>query len=142
MAGEQRSVTYDFSGRVVLVPGGSGGIGQAVTRAFAASGASVVIAGNSEHPDQMGELQAELGDTGERVSFSKADLLDEAAVERTVWTVVERHHRLDMLVNLVGGWSAGQPVTGLELATWRSMLDVNLNAAFLVSKYAARPMTQ
>ena len=55
-------------------------------------------------------------------------------------SVVAHHQRLDVLVNLVGGWVAGDPVTGLDLATWDRMLDLNAKPAFLLSKHAARAM--
>lgn len=140
-AGHRRT-QYDLSGRVAVIPGGLGGLGQSVVRAFAEAGAIAVAVGGGEHPGAVDTLRADLGDAGERVFFQRADVHDEAQVEALVWSVVERHHRLDVLVNLVGGWKAGQPVTGLELATWQSMLDQNLSTAFLLSKHAARPMVQ
>ncbi|HEU5438150.1 MAG TPA: SDR family oxidoreductase [Ktedonobacterales bacterium] len=134
---------YDLRGRVVLIPGGLGGIGQAVSRAFAAAGATVVIAGESERPAELDALRQSVGaNVSERVSFQPANVIDEASVEALVWTVVERHRRLDILVNLVGGWMAGQPVSALDLDTWQRMLDLNLRSAFLLAKHAARPMTQ
>lgn len=138
----QQRTHYDLSGRVAVIPGGLGGLGQAVIQAFVEAGATVVAVGSSEHTETIAKLRARLGEGSERFFFERADVGDEAQVEALVWSVVERHHRLDVLVNLVGGWQAGQPVTGLELATWRSMLDQNLNTAFLLSKHAARPMTQ
>lgn len=134
--------TYNLSGRVALVPGGLGGLGAAVTQAFARAGAQVVVSGSQERPDQLASLRAELGERADQVSFTQADALEEGQVERLVWSTVEQHGRLDILVNTVGGWAAGQPVTALERATWRRMLDINLETAFLLAKYAARPMQQ
>lgn len=133
---------YDLTGRVAVVPGGLGGLGQAVVQAFVEAGATVVAVGSAEHTETLANLRARLGDGGKRLHFERANVDDEAQVEAMVWSVVERHHRLDVLVNLVGGWAAGQPVTGLELPTWQRMLDENLNTAFLLSKHAARPMVQ
>lgn len=134
--------TYNLTGRVALVPGGLGGLGAGVTQAFARAGAQVVVSGSQERPDQLASLRTELGERADQVSFTQADALEEDQVERLVWSTVERHGRLDILVNTVGGWAAGQPVTALERATWRRMLDINLETAFLLSKYAARPMRQ
>lgn len=134
--------TYNLSGRVALAPGGLGGLGAAVTLAFARSGAVVVVSGSQERPDQLASLRADLGDLGEKVSFTQANALEEDQVERLVWSTVERHGRLDILINTVGGWAAGQPVTALDRATWSRMLDINLESAFLLAKYAARPMQQ
>lgn len=134
--------TYNLTGRVALVPGGLGGLGAAVTQAFARAGAAVVVSGSQERADQLASLKADLGDLAERVTFTQANALEEDQVERLVWSTVERHGRLDILVNTIGGWAAGQPVTALDRATWRRMLDINLEAAFLLAKYAARPMQQ
>lgn len=113
-----------------------------MTLAFARSGAVVVVSGSQERPDQLASLRADLGDLGEKVSFTQANALEEDQVERLVWSTVERHGRLDILINTVGGWAAGQPVTALDRATWSRMLDINLESAFLLAKYAARPMQQ
>lgn len=135
--------TYDLSGRVALIPGGLGGIGQAVARAFVGAGATVVVSASEPHPDAWEALRRGLSaEAAERLHFAAADVSDEAAVEALVWSVVESHHRLDILVNLVGGWAAGQPTHALETATWEHMLDLNLRTAFLLAKYASRPMLQ
>ncbi|MFI5273946.1 MAG: SDR family oxidoreductase [Ktedonobacterales bacterium] len=139
---KRRGNTYNLKGQVALIPGGLGGLGQAVTRAFVAAGAQVVVAAGAPHPTEWEALRTELGSAGERLHFEAADAGDEASVEALIWSVVERHHRLDALVNLVGGWAAGEPVTALDTTTWQRMLDLNLRTAFLLAKYAARPMTQ
>jgi NAD(P)-dependent dehydrogenase (short-subunit alcohol dehydrogenase family) len=54
--------------------------------------------------------------------------------------VVARYQRLDVWVNMVGGFAAGQMVNELGLDTWERMIRLNLRSAFLCSKYAARPM--
>ncbi len=137
-----RRTHYNLSGRVAVIPGGLGGLGQAVVQAFVEAGAIAVAVGSAEHAETIAALRARLGDGSERFFFEQANVGDEAQVEAMIWGVVERHHRLDVLVNLVGGWQAGQPVTGLERATWNNMLDQNLTTAFLLSKHAARPMMQ
>jgi NAD(P)-dependent dehydrogenase (short-subunit alcohol dehydrogenase family) len=133
---------YDLGGRVALIPGGLGGVGNAVTRLFAEAGAAVVVAGSQAAPDELAALRTQLGAAGERVSFAQADALDEAAVAALVRSVVERHGKLDILVNLVGGWRAGQPVAQLDLDVWQRMLDLNLRTAFLLAKHAARSMLE
>jgi NAD(P)-dependent dehydrogenase (short-subunit alcohol dehydrogenase family) len=140
MSMPQRMNTYDLSGRVVLVPGGTGGLGDAVVRGFVAAGASVVAASSRQQPESFEALRLQLGAAGERLSYAQVNAGDESEVERLVQQVVDRHGRLDVLANLVGGWAAGQPVAELDLATWQRMLDLNLRTAFLLAKHAARPM--
>jgi NAD(P)-dependent dehydrogenase (short-subunit alcohol dehydrogenase family) len=142
-AAPARANTYNLAGRVALLPGGAGGLGEAVTRAFLDAGATVVVSGSHEPPATFAALQAGFGEPrAARLSYEQADAEDETQVERLVSRTVERHGHLDILCNLVGGWSAGQPVHGLDVATWQSMLDVNLRTAFLLAKHAARPMMQ
>lgn len=137
-----RANTYNLAGRIALIPGGSGGLGETVTRAFLDAGAIVVVSGSHEYPDTFAALRERLGDAASRLSFQQANAEDESQVERLIWSTVEQHSHLDILCNLVGGWSAGQPVNGLDFATWQKMLDVNLRTAFLLAKHAARPMMQ
>ncbi|HZC78424.1 MAG TPA: SDR family NAD(P)-dependent oxidoreductase, partial [Ktedonobacterales bacterium] len=71
---------YDLGGRVALIPGGLGGVGSAVTRLFAEAGATVVVAGSQAAHGELAVLRTRLDAAGERVSFTQADALDEAAV--------------------------------------------------------------
>ena len=130
---------YDLTGKVTLIPGGLGGAGQAVTRAFLESGAEVVVVGHAD-PKGSDLFRAQLGDVATKLSVRQVNVMDEAEVDGLVQSVILQHHRLDVLINLVGGYNAGQPVTDLELSTWESMLDLNLRAAFLLSKHAGRAM--
>lgn len=142
MADERATSTYDLTGRVTLIPGGLGPLGEAVTAAFLGAGATVIAVGEGEHAAEVEALKARSGEAGSRFSYRRANVLDESAVESLIWGVIDEHHHLDVLVNLVGGYTAGQPVTGLELATWQRMLDLNTTSAFLLAKHAARSMTQ
>jgi NAD(P)-dependent dehydrogenase (short-subunit alcohol dehydrogenase family) len=54
--------------------------------------------------------------------------------------VLSQHGRLDVLVNMVGGFAFGQAVHEMDLDTWERMLQLNLRSTFLCSKHAARPM--
>jgi NAD(P)-dependent dehydrogenase (short-subunit alcohol dehydrogenase family) len=133
---------YDLGGQVAVITGGVGGLGGAVTAAFVAAGASVVVVERSGRRQAFDTLAAQLGAPAERLDFVAADVLDENSVAAMVAAALARHGRMDVLVNLVGGYEAGQPVTELDLAVWQRMEDLNLRSAFLVSKHAARPMIQ
>jgi NAD(P)-dependent dehydrogenase (short-subunit alcohol dehydrogenase family) len=139
---EQSIPHYDFAGRVALVPGGFGGAGQAVIRAFLSSGAQVVAVEHQSQPARIATFREQLGALSARFSVYRADVTDEPEVESLVQAIVAEHQRIDILINLVGGWRAGEPITNLDLETWEHMLDLNLKAAFLLSKHAARTMIQ
>jgi NAD(P)-dependent dehydrogenase (short-subunit alcohol dehydrogenase family) len=89
-----------------------------------------------------GALEAEAAGHGWLVAFQAADVEDESSVAALVADAASRYGRIDVLVNLVGAFAAGQPVTQLELATWRGMQDVNVLTAFLTSKHVGRVIQQ
>jgi NAD(P)-dependent dehydrogenase (short-subunit alcohol dehydrogenase family) len=76
----------------------------------------------------------EVPPAAERLEAIQADVTDAASVARAVETAVARAGRIDALVNLVGAWAGGPLVHETDDATWRRMLDVNLNSAFLLSR--------
>jgi 3-oxoacyl-[acyl-carrier protein] reductase len=124
-----------FSGKVVLVTGGSRGIGRACAVAFGQAGATVVLtyAGNDAAAEEAVRL------AGERSRAVKFDVADTAACTGCVEDVVQKHGRLDVLVN-----NAGVAVDGLLIRVkdeeWDRQLDTNLKGAFALSRAAARPM--
>jgi NAD(P)-dependent dehydrogenase (short-subunit alcohol dehydrogenase family) len=125
--------TYALQDRVALVTGASGALGAAIVQAFAAAGARAISVTRSE-PQKR--------DDNARISFETADVGDESSVESLIAKVVREHGALDVVVNTVGGFTAGQPVTGLSLDTWEGMLNLNARTAFLVSKHAGRVMAE
>jgi NAD(P)-dependent dehydrogenase (short-subunit alcohol dehydrogenase family) len=132
----------DFSNKVALLTGAGGGWGRAVVVAFLHAGASVVVAERPEVCAQRESWKAELGEPGKRLTLLPGNVFDEASVEEMVQQVLSQHSHLDVLVNMVGGFAAGQPVHEMDLETWERMLQLNLRSAFLCSKHAARPMIQ
>jgi NAD(P)-dependent dehydrogenase (short-subunit alcohol dehydrogenase family) len=139
---EQSTAHYDFTGRVALVPGGFGGAGRAVTLAFLSAGAHVVAVEHQSQSTENDSFREQLGDLAARFSMYRADVTNELQVESLVQAIVAEHQKIDILINLVGGWVAGEPITNLDLRTWEHMLDLNLKAAFLLSKHVARTMIQ
>jgi NAD(P)-dependent dehydrogenase (short-subunit alcohol dehydrogenase family) len=108
---------------VILLTGATGGLGRTVTDRLLHAGARVCATYHREAPP-----------AAERLEAIQADVTDAASVARAVETAVARAGRIDALVNLVGGWSGGPLVHETDDATWRRMLDLNLNSAFLLSR--------
>jgi 3-oxoacyl-[acyl-carrier protein] reductase len=127
----------DFTGKVVLVTGGSRGIGRACVVAFAKADATVVLtyAGNEAAAEETVRL------AGGPTRAVKFDVADTAACGRAVEDVVSQHGRLDVLVN-----NAGVAIDGLTLRVrdedWDTQLDTNLKGAFAMARAAARPMVK
>ncbi|MEV0326947.1 glucose 1-dehydrogenase [Micromonospora echinospora] len=92
--------TYDFTGQVALVTGAGSGMGLATTRAFAESGAAVVL--TDINPDTLRTVTAELTGAGHRVLGVPCDVADEASVAAAVHAAVEQFGRLDMAFNNAG----------------------------------------
>jgi NAD(P)-dependent dehydrogenase (short-subunit alcohol dehydrogenase family) len=122
-----------LEGKVALITGGTGALGHAVTAAFAEAGARLAVSYRAE-----GEAQSArqlLGNRADAVMFVKADVTVEAEVQRLVSTLVDRFGRIDILLNLVGGYIGDLPVADLPEAAWDRMLEINLKSAFLCSKH-------
>ncbi|MDP9132466.1 MAG: SDR family oxidoreductase [Nitrospirota bacterium] len=107
--------------KVVLIAGGGGALGQTVTPACVNAGAQVITADRTVSPQTSGWTALQ------------ADVTDEADVLRLVSDVMQRHGRLDVLINLVGGFALGR-VVETDVALWQRMLAMNVTTAFLLSK--------
>lgn len=144
-----------LKGKVALVTGSGrpGGLGQGIARHLAAAGASVMLhdrgslageiapshgIGTSSDLEAMaGEIR---GQTGMEIATVTGDLMDEAAIENMVAATVERFGRLDILINNAGiGYLFG-PTTEIDASHLDAVLGVNLRAAILATKHAARQM--
>lgn len=136
------SNTYDLRGRVAVVSGATGALGQAVSRTLLDSGATVYALAAHVTDAERGRLATQAGAAHECLHILTADALDEAQASEAIATVVRQEARLDLLVNLIGGYAAGQPVTEMATETFTGMLELNLRPTFLLSKYAAREMTR
>jgi NAD(P)-dependent dehydrogenase (short-subunit alcohol dehydrogenase family) len=126
-----------FAGKAVLVTGSTTGIGEACARAFAESGAKVMVSGRSEQRGRavVDEIQA----AGGSAQFTAVDLRAAGACERLVADTVERLGGLDVLVN-----NAGILYTANALDTsneqWLDTMAVNVNALFYLSRAAVGHM--
>jgi len=129
---------FDFSEKVVVVTGASGNLGQAVTRAFHAAGARLVLLDRAA--DRLAPLFPELAGVPEALLLGGVDVSDAALVEQAVATALARFERIDVLANTVGGYRAGQPVHEISLETWDFMLNLNARVAFILSRAVTPPM--
>jgi 3-oxoacyl-[acyl-carrier protein] reductase len=130
---------FDFSGKVVLVTGGSRGIGRAIARTFAEGKASVAInyAGNEAAAQEAAAICEQAG--AARVKLMKFDISDSAACAAAVDELVKEWGGLHVLVNNAG-IALDQLVMRLKDADWQRQLDVNLSGAFYLVRAATRPM--
>lgn len=118
-----------FAGRVAVVTGAAGGIGQAVCAAFAAEGATVV---GVDRDAQAGAALAER--LGTPFRFHLLDLCDAAAIAATFGRLEADLGPVDVLVNNAGIAGSGQPTHEASEADFDSVFSVNVRATFLCSK--------
>ena len=127
-----------FAGRTVLVAGGTGGLGRAVTLAFLAAGATVAVTYRKQ--EELDALRSAAGANAARVSGHAVDVTDEAAVRQLVAGIVAQHGRLDALVNAVGGYAGGVKLWEAETKVFDQMLALNLRSGYALARAAVPAM--
>ncbi len=126
-----------FTGKVSLVTGASRGIGRAIARALAAEGAQVALA--ARDAARLDEALGEIRSCGGAAEALAMDVSDRASVEAAVGSLLERHGRLDHLVNNAGV-TADNLLLRMKDEEWQRVLGTNLTGAFLCTQAALRPM--
>jgi NAD(P)-dependent dehydrogenase (short-subunit alcohol dehydrogenase family) len=114
--------------RTVLLTGGTGALGTAVTARLLDDGHEV--AATWVVKEQAEALREEVGET-EHLHLLETDVTDPGSIGSTVEEVEASLGSIDVLVHLVGAWKGGEPVHDHSVETWDRMLDLNLRSAFL-----------
>lgn len=121
---------FDLTGKVAIVTGGNGGIGLGMARGLAAHGATIVVAGRDTA--KTAAAVEGLRGLGGQASGVNVDVRDEASVGAMVAHAIDRHGRVDALVNNAG-INIRKPPHELSLGEWREILETNLTSAFIAS---------
>lgn len=117
-------------GKVVLITGGTGGIGRATAGTLAQLGATVLIVGRHEETGRAALAAIRAKSSSDAVRFFPADISSQVEVRQLAQTVMEQYPRLDVLINNVGNWQPQrkETVDGLEMT-----LALNVLAPFLLT---------
>lgn len=119
----------DFKGKVVLVTGGSRGIGAAIAREFADAGASFVITYRSDK--RSAELcMSNFRQKGGKCLILKSNAERASSVRRAVKKILRKFHRVDILVNNAGIWKAAE-IGSMSERQWDETIEINLKGTFL-----------
>jgi 3-oxoacyl-[acyl-carrier protein] reductase len=133
-------IREQLGGKVALVTGAARGIGAAIARRLAANGAFVLVS-DRNLDDGASALAAAIQADGGQAEALQADVTDTAATEALFKDLLQRHGRLDVLVNNAGITKDALLVSMRE-RDWQSVLDVNLTGVQRCMRLALRPMMQ
>ncbi len=133
-------MSSEFSGKVVLVAGGTGGLGHAVSLAFLRQGARVAVTFRQEI-EFLSLKKAAAEYSGQLIGFN-VDVTDLRQTEELVNRIVFEENRLDILVNAVGGYAGGKPLWELDPSDFTRMVDLNLRATYALAKSVLTPMLE
>jgi NAD(P)-dependent dehydrogenase (short-subunit alcohol dehydrogenase family) len=133
------TVTFNFSGEVALVTGGSRGLGLEIAQAFGQAGATVVI--TARRQQWLGEAEHLLRDQGIAVHALICDVADSSSVEQAVQQALSAYGKIDILINNAGlTW--GAPAENMPLDRWHQVIEANITGTFLMSQAVGRHMLE
>jgi NAD(P)-dependent dehydrogenase (short-subunit alcohol dehydrogenase family) len=121
-----------FKDRVALIAGGTGGLGRAVSQAFLAAGAKVIVTyRNKQEFDQLKKIA---GAGASNLVGSDIDVTDEAAVQKFISTIAKENSRLDFMVNTVGAYAGGVKLWETGPDIFNQQLKLNLISGYILSR--------
>ncbi len=132
---DELSGLFDLQGKVAYVPGGYGGIGEAICWGLAMHGAKVVVSGRSIEKAEA--LAQQMQSAGLDAAATVVDVKSVAAIHDSVDWVVEKYGRFDILVNCVG-IQREQPLLEVTEEAYDEVYTVNLKAAMFLAQRAAK----
>jgi len=132
-------VMFELTGRVALITGGNRGIGRGLAMALAGAGAAVAIL--ARDAEKNAATLTELRGLGVRAMAIQVDLADRAALKPALDAVARELGDIDILVNNAA-FAVLKGILAQTPEEWDSVMAVNLNAGFLLSKYVAEAMVR
>ncbi|WP_035581797.1 SDR family oxidoreductase [Halomonas sp. TG39a] len=130
---------FDLTGRTALITGSSGGLGLAMARGLAQSGAQIIIHGRNH--DKLEAARHALSEEGHQVLTTSFDVADEAAIEQALKALKDDGISIDILVNNAG-MQLRRPLLEVELDQWDKVINTNLTSTFLLGRNVARQMIE
>lgn len=122
-------MNIDLSNRVVVVTGGSSGIGAGIAKLAAQCGASVAVMARKE--DKMQEIVSEIENAGGRAMAAKADVTSSEEVAAAFNQIAKKYGRIDGVVANAGTNGTWTPIDEMSPEQWRKTIDVNLTGTYL-----------
>src|SRR5512136_1435783 len=126
--------------RIAVITGATGALGRVVTKELLEQGVQVISTFKREGPQK--ELLDFLGPLSANLTSIEADATVEKDVENLFQRTIDKHGRVDILLNIVGAYKGGSEIQTTSESEWDAMMNVNLKSAFLCSKSALPHMIQ
>ena len=127
---------FDMTGHVAVITGGGRGIGEGIARAFAESGAAVVVA--ARRTNEMEQVAADICGAGGRAIAITTDVTDDDAVDALARAAIDEFGSLTVWVNNAGGSPMRMPLKDLPREEWDRTIALNLTSVYVGSMTAAR----
>ncbi|MEM8898070.1 MAG: 3-oxoacyl-ACP reductase FabG [Bacteroidota bacterium] len=121
---------FDLTGQVAIITGGARGIGEGICKIFTQAGAAVAL---WDVLDAGQETAERIAATGANISFQKVDITSEEAVQAAVDAVMQKHGRIDILINNAGV-IRDKSFMKMSRQDWDMVVDVNINSLFVTTK--------
>lgn len=131
---------FDFSDNVVLVTGAAGNLGSAIAYRFDRAGAELAL--TDRQANRLELVCGELGKKSGHLLIGSIDLTDTASVENAVQQILQKYERIDVLINVAGGYRAGTPVHETPAEDFDFLMNLNALSAFITSKVVVPSMIE
>lgn len=123
----------NFQNKTVIVTGGTGALGSAVTSRFFDAGAYIAIP--YHRLEAMMSLPKKMRDAADHLLLMQTDLASEEQVVEFVDHVLKKFGKVHCVVNVAGGYAGGKGMDAVSVAEWDAMMTLNLKTAFLMCRY-------
>jgi NAD(P)-dependent dehydrogenase (short-subunit alcohol dehydrogenase family) len=133
---ERREIPMDrVKGKVAIITGGAGGIGEATAKLLAVEGATVAILDIKDN--EGNRVSAEISAKGGISDYWHADVSKEEEVKKAITEICGKYGQLNILVNNAGVSGQRKPPHEIATEEWERIININLKGTFLCTKYAA-----
>lgn len=129
--------TFSLEGKVMVITGGTNGIGRGLVDYFTEQGCTIIAIGSRN--ETVEKLKAEFKAQGREIDTRVLDVRKVSDIAPVFDAIAEKYGRIDILVNVAG---MGHPIPAIDVTEddWNTMMDLNLRGAFFCSQAAARHM--
>lgn len=139
---------FDISGRVAVMTGACGVLGQTIVKYFAAQGCRVVLLDLERAAQKGWEIAKEIESEGGEAIFLPTDVLDENVLEANLETILDRYGRVDILLNAAGGnmdkanVRPDQSIADLDIEAMKKVCELNIFGTVIPTKVFSKPMIE